>query len=391
MRNVYHYDALHSLYKDDRISGRYITNNILELFLNSVNGSCKKSILGYSVFEKPIYLIEIGSGEMKVLIWSQMHGNESTTTKAIFDFINFISSDDFLAVSFRKEFSFIIIPILNPDGAELYTRENSNKVDLNRDFVALTQPESKVLMDLFINSKPDFCFNMHDQRTIFSAETGKPATISFLAPSFNQSCDINENRQLAINIIADINKVLQPMISGQVGRFDDGYNSNCVGDTFQTLGVPTILFEAGHYPNDYQREVSRKIVFISLIAACESARDKTYLVNRTSDYLNIPQNKTLFYDFVYKNVKINYDGNEILSIFAAQYKEVLREGSVALIPYISEVNVDDNVRGHVEYDGESELFRDNFGNYPVKDRLANFRIGDKRFLNGVFISKTTKV
>ena len=95
------------------------------------------------------------------------------------------------------------------------------------------------------------------------------------------------------------------------------------------------------------------------------------------------QLKTLFYDIVYKNVKINYDGNEILSIFAAQYKEVLQEGAITLIPYISEVNISENIRGHVEYDGEFGLYSDNFGNFPVEDRIASFRIGQKRYLNGL--------
>jgi murein tripeptide amidase MpaA len=31
------------------------------------------------------------------------------------------------------DFTFYCIPMLNPDGAALYTRENANKVDLNRD------------------------------------------------------------------------------------------------------------------------------------------------------------------------------------------------------------------------------------------------------------------
>jgi murein tripeptide amidase MpaA len=37
--------------------------------------------------------------------------------------------------------------MLNPDGASLYTRENANKVDLNRDSQDLTQPESKILRE----------------------------------------------------------------------------------------------------------------------------------------------------------------------------------------------------------------------------------------------------
>lgn len=376
--------ALYRTFKNPNISGRYITNKNLEPFLDSLTQDCKTTILGYSVQEKPIYSVEVGSGKTKLLMWSQMHGNESTTTKATIDFISFLSSDNLLSVAIKKEFTFRIIPILNPDGAQLYTRANANDIDLNRDFINLSQPESKLLMKLFNDFAPDFCFNMHDQRTIFSVgDTGKPATISFLAPSYNQECDINETRECAIKVIVAIDKVLQECIKGQIGRFDDEYNRNCVGDTFQTLGVPTILFEAGHYPNDYQREITREIVFISLLAACESIVNKTFLDNRTSDYLKIPQNKTLFYDFVYKNVKINYDGNEICSIFAAQYKEVLQDGVVILIPYISDVNISENVKGHVEYDGEFALYSDNFGNYPLEDRLANFKIGKKRYLNGL--------
>ena len=386
MNNSDSFTALYTKVKEENISGRYITNIHLERFLESQNSTYLKSILGYSVLEKPIHVIEVGTGKIKILIWSQMHGNESTTTKAIIDFLNFLDSENSVAKSIRNNFTLKIIPILNPDGAELYTRENANKIDLNRDFLHLSQPESNLLMDLFYSFSPDFCFNMHDQRTIFSVgDTAKPATISFLAPSFNDNRDLNEVRERAINLIVDINIILQELIPGQVGRFDDSYNRNCVGDTFQTLGTATILFEAGHYPNDYQREVSREVVFVSLIAACESIMNKTFLDNRIEIYMNIPQNKTLFYDFVYKNVKINYDGNEIRSIFAAQYKEVLQDGEITLIPYISDVHIPENIKGHVEYDGDFELFSDNFGNYPVEDRLANFRIGLKRFFKGYYL------
>lgn len=386
MKNSDFYRALHTTFKNEEITGRYITNRHLDSWLEFKHKNEIFSILGYSVLGKPIYQCQVGSGNIKLLIWSQMHGNESTTTKAVVDFITFVTSDNVIAKKFRGVFTFNIIPILNPDGAESYTRVNANGIDLNRDFVDLSQPESRLLMDLFASFSPDYCFNMHDQRTIFSVgDTGKPATISFLAPSFNDGCDINATRERAMQIIVDLNKVLQQYIPGQVGRFDDSYNRNCVGDTFQTLGKSTILFEAGHYQDDYEREVSREVVFISLLASCDSIINKTYLDNRIALYLNIPQNKTLFYDIVYKNVKINYDGNEICSIFAAQYKEVLQGDSIVLIPYISDVNVPENVRGHVEYDGEFALYRDNYGNYPVENRVANFRIGEKRYLNGVLI------
>src|SRR5690606_7657113 len=115
-------------------------------------------------------------------------------------------------------------------------------------------------------------------------------------------------RQKAINLIAGMNAVLQESIPGQIGRFDDSFNINCIGDTFQYLGVPTILFEAGHFPGDYQRETTRKYIFISLVSSFMILNENVIETNRTNDYLNIPQNKVVFYDFIYKNIKINYDG-----------------------------------------------------------------------------------
>ena len=135
-----------------------------------------------------------------------MHGNESTTTKALFDFFNLINSDSELVNKLLNTFTFYCIPMLNPDGAKLYTRENANNIDLNRDSQLLSQPESNILRQVFDDFKPDYCFNLHDQRTIFGVdESCQPATLSFLAPSFNESREINECRLKAIDLIATIN------------------------------------------------------------------------------------------------------------------------------------------------------------------------------------------
>jgi hypothetical protein len=71
------------------------------------------------------------------------------------------------------------------------------------------------------------------------SDTGKPATLSFLAPSYNENREINDTR-LKIHLIAGVNEI-QEYLPNQMGRFDDSFNLNCIGDTFQYLGVPTIL------------------------------------------------------------------------------------------------------------------------------------------------------
>jgi hypothetical protein len=378
-------EELFNQYKEQSIAGRYLTLDHIQPLLDKLNTNNQVKIIGHSVLNKPIYSYEIGTGETRIYLWSQMHGNESTTTKALFDFINVLNGKSDFADKMLKTFTFYAIPILNPDGAALYTRENANKIDLNRDSQNLTQPESIILRKVFEDFKPHYCFNLHDQRTIFGAgDSGKPATVSFLAPSYNEARDINDNRLKAINLIAGLNDVLQEYIPGQVGRFDDSFNINCIGDTFQFLGVPTILFEAGHFPNDYQREITRKLIFFSLISSFKLLSENDLVDNRINDYLNISQNKVVFYDFMYKNIKINYDGIEIITNFVAQYKEELIENKIQFNAYIVEVGDLENYFGHYEYDAQGADYSDDFNNIPKLNQKANFYLNKNvKFVNGL--------
>ncbi len=377
-------EQLYNQYKENSLKGRYITLESIEPILKKNNTNNELKIIGKSVFEKPIYQYQIGTGKMRILLWSQMHGNESTTTKGLFDFINLLNGGSELAEKFLNAFTFCCIPMLNPDGAKLYTRANANKIDLNRDSQDLSQPESKVLRLVFESFKPDFCYNLHDQRTIFGvANTGKPATMSFLAPSYNEACEINDSRLKAINLIAGINDILQNYIPGQIGRFDDSFNINCIGDTFQFLGVPTVLFEAGHYPNDYNREQTRKYVFISLVSSFKILSENDIVNNEIDKYLSIPQNNVVFCDFIYKNIKINYDGIEIITNFAAQYKEELIDNNVYFNAYIVKIGELENYFGHVEYNANGALYQDNRNNVPELDQKANFYLDNNFiFVNG---------
>lgn len=372
---------LYNTYKENSLFGRYITLTDIEPLLTKY----QVEIIGKSVQEKPIYKHQIGVGKTRIFMWSQMHGNESTTTKALFDFLNFLHSNDELAIQFKQQFTFCFLPMVNPDGAELYTRENANKVDLNRDSVNLSQPESRLLRQIFDDFLPDFCYNLHDQRTIFGAgDSGKVATVSFLAPSFNENRDINDVRSKAMNVIVAMNNELQKHIPEQVGRFDDGFNVNCIGDRFTSLNVPTILFEAGHYENDYYREFTRKMIFFALVSGLRYINENDIVDNKTADYLSISQNNIVFYDFIYKNIKINYDGKEIITNFAAQYKEELIDGKIQFNAYIVEIGELKGKFGHYTYNAHKMLYSDNDDNIPKINQKADFCLGKgNEFVNGL--------
>ncbi|AWG22573.1 peptidase M14 [Flavobacterium faecale] len=371
--------------KEQTIAGRYLTLDSIEPILQRLNTNNELSIIGQSVLGEPIYKYQIGSGSIKIFLWSQMHGNESTTTKGLFDFFNVLKSGSAFATQLLEKFIFCALPMLNPDGARLYTRENANKIDLNRDSQDLTQPESNILRTTFEAFQPDYCYNLHDQRTIFGvSDTGLPATMSFLAPSYNDEREINPSRLKAIELIAGINDVLQQYIPGQVGRFDDSFNLNCIGDTFQYLGVPTLLFEAGHFPNDYEREITRKYVFISLVSSFQILSENDIVFKGIDNYLNIPQNKQAFYDFKYKNIKINYDGIKKLSNFAAQYKEELIDNKIQFNAYVVEIGDLSDRFGHIVYDLEGAELSDIEDNNLELHKKADFCLkNDTKFVNGL--------
>jgi Zinc carboxypeptidase len=377
------FEFLFKKYKINTISGRYITLEKCLPILEKFSTKKELSIIGNSVLNQSIYAYQIGTGNFKIFLWSQMHGNEGTTTKALLDFIAFLNGTDYLSKKFLRYFTFYMLPMVNPDGATKYTRQNANNIDLNRDSQDLSQPESVVLRAYFNQIKPDFCFNLHDQRTIFGAGTSKhPATLSFLAPAYNQAREINETRLKAMQLIAAINGDLQTFIPNQIGRFDDSFNENCIGDAFQMNGVPTVLFEAGHFQNDYEREITRKYVFFSFLSAFEHLFENDIVLNKIDDYMKISQNNQIFYDFLYKNVKIYYDNKKNITNFAVQYKEELIDNDIQWQAHIAAVGDLKNHFGHIEFDAQNLDFFDGTEKYPVIGKKADFFIGNQAFENG---------
>jgi hypothetical protein len=341
-------------FKATALKNRYITNAHIEPLLASLTNRFSRTILGTSEGGLPIHALEIGTGSKRILIWSQMHGNESTTTKAIFDLCNYFELSDSKAL--LEACTLFIIPILNPDGAEAYTRFNKNQVDLNRDAKALTQSESKILRTSFESFKPNFCFNMHGQRTIFSAgNTSNSAVLSFLSPSENKERSLTITRQKSMEIIQCMNSTLQPYLTNQIGRYDDAFNDNCVGDYFQSIGTPTVLFEAGHFNEDYSREVTRKYMALALISAIDFVANNPVSGAAYKPYLDIPENDKNFYDVIVRNALLNPSKPGEYNDIGIQHTEVLESCVVLFKPKVVFVGNLTQKYGHMEIDANFKV------------------------------------
>jgi hypothetical protein len=349
MTNDYPYASI----KETSLLGRYVNYQKIKPVIDKIGVSHNVETLGHSVLEIPIHGITLGKGKTKILMWSQMHGNESTTTKAVFDLIQALVQSGGTSEALLNKCTIKIIPMLNPDGARAYTRVNANNIDLNRDAQDLSQPESQILRKTYLDFKPDFCFNLHDQRSIFSAgHRPFPATLSFLAPAADKDRHISKSRAISMKLIAAVNHFIQTLIPDQVGRYDDVFNRNCVGDTFQMLNTPTVLFEAGHFQEDYDREQTRKFLFLALWEALKVITLDNLDAKTEEDYFSIPENQKCYFDVIIKNAhKISASFEQGASI-GILFKEVLVGDRVEFIPHIEKSGALNTYFGHRIFDCE---------------------------------------
>lgn len=335
---------------------RYISPKKLFIYLQE-NFRDYISEVGRSYLQKPIYKMRLGNGTVKVLAWSQMHGNESNATHSMLDLLESFKFQPELKETLFSEITLDFIFMLNPDGSEKWTRRNALDIDMNRDFLKLSSKEFPILKNIAENGDYQYGLNLHEQRTIFTTDGKNPATLSFLAPSVNYQREINETRKKAMAVISRIFEILNPLIPNQIARYSDEFYPTSVGDNLSKMGLPTILFEGGHFINDYKREGTRKYYTLALYEGLKAIAELKGSTENWENYQNIPENRETHYDIIYRNVKLNTDFECILDI-AVQYREEIREGNdeISFVPIVMEVGDVGIKKGWKEIDCTGKTF-----------------------------------
>ncbi len=326
-------------FSEKRIIERRFKHCDLMPLLKNLDSFFEIKTIGKSFEDREIIRIKIGTGKVKILLWSQMHGNESVATSAILDILNFFKKGrsplsppkgekkspvnppkgesknqislpkgeiDVSPFGGLRGLSLYFIPMLNPDGAEVFKRRNAQDIDLNRDALKQSAPESKILLEQIAELKPDFGFNLHDQEIYYGVEnTPNNTNIAFLAPAYNYEKSIDEKRKRSMQVIVAMNNMLQKIIPNSVAKYSDAFMPNAFGDNIQKLGTSTILIESGYSKNDNERQFIRKLNFISIITAIYSISNQNYTKENIENYFKIPANKKdAFFDYLLKNVTI---------------------------------------------------------------------------------------
>jgi hypothetical protein len=249
--------------------------------------------VGRSMQGRELRTVTFGTGPVKVLLWSQMHGDEATATMALADIFAYLAApgEDALRTRLARELTVVFLPMLNPDGAELFQRQNAVGVDINRDARRLATPEARALKAVRDRIEPHFGFNLHDQgaRTRVG-RNGEQAAIALLAPAADQARSYGPVRSRARLVAAFLARDFASEIPGRTAKYDDTFEPRAFGDLMQAWGTSTVLIESGALPDDPQKQRLRTLNAAAILGALDAIATGAYRRENIRNYESLPFN-----------------------------------------------------------------------------------------------------
>lgn len=208
------------------------TNSELMHFINEVaqlSNLIKLDTLILSAGEKPIPIIKISNDEsldnnqkIRVLIFAQQHGNEHSGKEASFLLLKQIVLGKHK--SLFDNLDLLLIPQLNPDGNDKDQRRNGNDVDLNRNHLILSEPETLGLHKIFRKYMPEVTLDVHEY-TSFGKE--------WLKFGYRKNFDIQVGKLTNPNISSELrnyqNANFLPFIKNYIENLGFSFNEYIVG------------------------------------------------------------------------------------------------------------------------------------------------------------------
>ncbi len=310
--------------------------------LNLPPSIIRTRIVGESFEGRKIKLFSVGKGTTSVLLWSQMHGDESTATMAIADILNYFNRtfDDPQTQRLLASLTLHFLPMLNPDGAARCQRRTAQGIDMNRDALALRTPEARILHQLQQELKPDFGFNLHDQELSTISNTKELTAIALLAPAFNEAKEDNDVRVRAKHLAATFAETMQMFIPSRIGKYDDSFEPRAFGDNMQKWGTSTLLVESGHDFNDPNKWEIRKLNAVGILSCLFALSTNEYQQSNISLYDSLPFNGKKAYDVIIRNIIIqHHNGKETPADIAISYQVDTHSEETPLLVDVGDLHI----------------------------------------------------
>ena len=135
--------------------------------LDSLSDLLNVEVIGQSVKGKNLYALKYSDSEfgkdsskIKLLLFAQQHGNEQSGKEGALLLATKLIQP--ILVDIFKKIDLILIPQMNPDGSEINVRFNANGMDLNRNHLILTEPETIAMHKLFNEYQFEATMDVHE-------------------------------------------------------------------------------------------------------------------------------------------------------------------------------------------------------------------------------------
>jgi len=278
----------------------------VQQLLSKSNGAVTLVTTGSSIERRPIHLLRYGRGPVRILLWSQMHGDEPTATLAMMDMFGFLTGGGAGMGKLAEQCTIYAVPMLNPDGAARGIRHTATGIDMNRDARRLKTPEARFLRAIQRRIRPNFGFNLHDQELSTVGASKTIAAIALLAPAAGPGGRMTPVRRRGAMVAGTIARVLEPFAPGQIARYDDAHEPRAFGDMMQAWGTSTVLIESGHRKGDQRRETIRFLNYVGLLSALHAIGTGSIRPVSIRQYLKLQTNGKRAYDIILRGVRLSH-------------------------------------------------------------------------------------
>ncbi len=351
--------------------------------------------VGVSNANREIFQIEWGRGPVKVFLWSQMHGDEPTATSALIDMFTVLqrNRDADWVKKLSEKMTIRAVPMLNPDGADMYQRRNLQGIDINRDALDLKTPEARLLKRLRDEWSPAIGFNLHNQGALTTAgRTYRQAAISLLVVFGDEAKTLTPGLARNERIASAIVLALQQFIPGNIARYSDEWTPTAFGDNFSAWGTPVILIETGALYGKGEMYLV-KMNFVAFLTALQSLSTGSESMQDPTVYRRLPENTSGgLVNFVFRQANIITSRSAVSPMVGdiAAVTERRRASFSAPTTIRGVGNIGDR-RGLEEYDASGFTVVNRFGRiasgetaelyFFKKDRVVDWNAADmeKRF------------
>lgn len=164
-----------------------------------------------------------------VLIYCQQHGNEPSGKEGALVVARRLLRED---KKILDALDLILVPQMNPDGAEKGRRRNGNDMDLNRNHVILSEPEVAALHALFLQWMPEATLDVHE----YNAVTRQWVSHGFIKDA-EEMLGTATNLNVAPALIRISRKVVLPGVEDGVRAAGFTFHEYIVGAPFENQRV----------------------------------------------------------------------------------------------------------------------------------------------------------